>query len=153
MKSHVTIYTDGACQGNPGPGGWAAILVHKTTEKELSGAVPETTNNRMELQGVIEGLKALKRHCNVEVYSDSQYVVRGVNEWLKGWQRNNWRRADKKPVENQDLWQDLAEQLTRHDVTLHWVRGHNGHPMNERADLLAVAAVDKLVGRTRKRQD
>lgn len=153
MKSHVAIYTDGACQGNPGPGGWAAILVHKTTEKELSGAVPETTNNRMELQGVIEGLKALKRHCNVEVYSDSQYVVRGVNEWLKGWQRNNWRRADKKPVENQDLWQDLAEQLTRHDVTLHWVRGHNGHPMNERADLLAVAAVDKLVGRTRKRQD
>jgi len=153
MKSHVTIYTDGACQGNPGPGGWAAILVHKTTEKELSGAVAETTNNRMELQGVIEGLKALKRHCDVEVYSDSQYVVRGVNEWLKGWQRNNWRRADKKPVENQDLWQDLAEQLTRHDVTLHWVRGHNGHPMNERADLLAVAAVDKLVGRTRKRQE
>lgn len=148
MTNRVAIYTDGACSGNPGPGGWAAILVYKTTEKELSGSTPETTNNRMELQGVIEGLKALTRHCNVDVYSDSQYVVRGATEWLAGWQRNNWRRADKKPVENQDLWQDLAEQLSRHKVNMHWVRGHDGHEYNERADTLAVEAVDKLVGRT-----
>lgn len=147
MKTRVSLYTDGACSGNPGPGGWAAILVHKTTEKELSGAATETTNNRMELQGVIEGLTALKRHCVVDVYSDSQYVVRGATEWLKSWQRNQWRKADKKPVENKDLWEKIALQLARHDVTLHWVRGHNGHPMNERADTLAVATLCQLTGK------
>ena len=133
----VTIYTDGACSGNPGPGGWGAILVHGETRKELSGGDSETTNNRMELQAAIEALNALKRPCRVELYTDSVYVRDGITKWIKGWQRNGWRTAAKKPVKNAELWQALQAALEPHDVNWHWVKGHAGHPENERADELA----------------
>ena len=135
--SDVTIYTDGACSGNPGPGGWGAILVHGETRKELSGGEPETTNNRMELQAAIEALNALKRPCKVELYTDSVYVRDGITKWIKGWQRNGWRTAAKKPVKNAELWQALQAALQPHDIDWHWVKGHAGHPENERADELA----------------
>lgn len=140
MVKHVQIYTDGACSGNPGPGGWAAILVYGATEKELSGYEPDTTNNRMELMGAISGLEALKGHCSVDVYTDSTYVQKGITEWVKGWKARGWRTADKKPVKNEDLWRRLDEIAARHTVRWHWVRGHDGHEYNERADRLAVAA-------------
>jgi len=133
----VTIYTDGACSGNPGPGGWGAILVHGETRKELSGGEPETTNNRMELQAAIEALNALKRPCKVALYTDSVYVRDGITKWIKGWQRNGWRTAAKKPVKNAELWQALQAALKPHDIDWHWVKGHAGHPENERADELA----------------
>ena len=133
----VTIYTDGACSGNPGPGGWGAILVHGETRKELSGGEPETTNNRMELQAAIEALNALKRPCKVALYTDSVYVRDGITKWIKGWQRNGWRTAAKKPVKNAELWQALQAALQPHDIDWHWVKGHAGHPENERADELA----------------
>lgn len=133
----VTIYTDGACSGNPGPGGWGAILVHGETRKELSGGETETTNNRMELQAAIEALNALKRPCKVAVYTDSVYVRDGITKWIKGWQRNGWRTAAKKPVKNTELWQALQAALQPHDIDWHWVKGHAGHPENERADELA----------------
>ncbi len=133
----VTIYTDGACSGNPGPGGWGAILLHGETCKELSGGESETTNNRMELQAAIEALKALKRPCKVALYTDSVYVRDGITKWIKGWQRNGWRTAAKKPVKNAELWQALQAALQPHDIDWHWVKGHAGHPENERADELA----------------
>ncbi len=135
--TRVDIFTDGACSGNPGPGGWGAILRHGETEKELSGGEALTTNNRMELLAAIEGLSALKRPCAVHLHSDSQYLRDGITKWIHGWKRNGWRTADKKPVKNAELWQRLDEQRNRHEVTFHWVKGHAGHPENERADELA----------------
>jgi len=135
--NRVTIYTDGACSGNPGPGGWGAILRFGEHEKELKGGEAETTNNRMELQAAIEALNALTRPCAVDLYTDSTYVRSGIKEWLAGWKRKNWRTSQNKPVKNADLWQALDAARERHDVTWHWVKGHAGHPENERADELA----------------
>ncbi|MCB1591976.1 MAG: ribonuclease HI [Alphaproteobacteria bacterium] len=139
----VDVFTDGACSGNPGPGGWAAILRYNGHEKELSGGEKETTNNRMEMQAVIEGLRALKRRSRVRLHTDSQYVKQGVEDWLEGWKAKGWKTASRKPVKNQDLWQEIDLLLVRHDVSFHWVRGHDGHPENERADALARASVPR----------
>ena len=136
---HVEIYTDGACSGNPGPGGWGTIMRWNGHEKELSGGEVETTNNRMELMAVIKGLEALSRRCRVELYTDSQYVQKGVTEWMAGWKKKGW--PDR--IKNQDLWQELDVLLAKHDVKMHWVRGHDGHSENERADALARAAVPR----------
>ena len=133
----VDIFTDGACSGNPGPGGWGAILRHGDTEKELSGGAAETTNNRMELTAAIEALEALKRPCTVRIYTDSVYVKDGITKWIAGWKRNGWKTAAKKPVKNVDLWQRLDVALGAHDIAWNWVKGHAGHPENERADELA----------------
>jgi ribonuclease HI len=138
---HIEVFTDGACQGNPGPGGWGAILRYRGHEKEISGYVPETTNNRMELQAAIEALKLIKRSLPVDLYTDSEYLRKGMTEWLAGWKRNNWRTAAKQPVKNQDLWEQLDALATEHKITWHWVRGHNDHPENERADKLATGAI------------
>lgn len=137
MSDAVTIYTDGACKGNPGPGGWGALLSHGSTEKELFGGEPATTNNRMELTAVIRALEALHRRCRIDLYTDSRYVQQGISEWIHGWRRNGWRTADRKPVKNVDLWQQLAAQVERHDVAWHWVKGHADNPGNKRADALA----------------
>jgi ribonuclease HI len=142
----VEIFTDGACRGNPGPGGWGAILRAGRHEKELFGAEPETTNNRMELMAAIRGLEALKRSCDVTIVTDSQYVKNGITQWLANWKRRGWRTADRKPVKNVDLWQRLEEAEARHAVHWRWVRGHTGHPENERADALANRAIDELLG-------
>ena len=140
----VELYSDGACSGNPGPGGYGTILVYKETEKEFSGGDAATTNNRMELTGAIVGLEALKCPCEVTVYSDSKYLVDAINQkWVYSWQKNGWKRADKKPALNVDLWQKLLPLLEKHNVTFVWVKGHNGHPYNERCDRLAVAERDK----------
>jgi ribonuclease HI len=133
----VEIFSDGACRGNPGPGGWGALLRFNGTEKELYGGEPATTNNRMELTAVIRALAALKRPSRVKVYTDSQYVQKGISEWIASWKRRGWRTADKKAVKNADLWRELDELAARHHVEWHWVRGHAGHPENERADELA----------------
>jgi ribonuclease HI len=133
----VTIFTDGACSGNPGPGGWGVILRFGDVEKEMSGGEAMTTNNRMELLAAISALEALKRPCSVDLYTDSQYVRSGISSWIHNWKRNGWRTADKKPVKNIDLWQRLDAALHAHDVRWHWVKGHAGHPENERADQLA----------------
>ena len=133
----VIIHTDGACSGNPGPGGWGAIFDYSGTRKELYGGEANTTNNRMELTAAIEALKALTRACKVEMHVDSQYVKDGITKWITNWQRNGWKTADKKPVKNVELWQALAEAIKRHDISWHWVKGHAGHPDNERADELA----------------
>ena len=135
--SEVIIYTDGACSGNPGPGGWGAILVSGSNRKEMSGGEAETTNNRMELRAAIEALNALKRPCKVALYTDSVYVRDGITKWIHGWQRNGWKSAAKKPVKNAELWQELLKSRERHDVDWHWVKGDAGHPENERADELA----------------
>lgn len=136
----VTLYTDGACSGNPGPGGYGAILVYGSKEKELSGGEPLTTNNRMELLAAIVGLEALKEACAVRLVSDSKYLVDAVQKgWLDQWQANGWKKADRKPVLNPDLWQRLLVQLNRHSVTFEWIKGHAGHPFNERCDALATA--------------
>ena len=137
----VSIYTDGACSGNPGPGGWGAILRWANHEKELSGGDPHTTNNRMELMGAISALEALKRPCTIDLHTDSQYLRQGITQWIHGWKRNGWRTADKNPVKNVDLWQRLEAAITRHEVRWHWVRGHAGHDLNERADQLARGAI------------
>ena len=137
----VEIFTDGACSGNPGPGGWGAILQFKHEEKELSGGAQETTNNRMELQAAIEGLRALKRPMRVATHTDSTYVKDGITKWIVNWKRNGWKTAARKPVKNVDLWQALDDVLSGHDVEWYWVKGHAGHPGNERADALARAAV------------
>ena len=134
----IEIFTDGACSGNPGPGGWGALLRHKETEKELSGGEAETTNNRMELTAVIEALRALKTACDITLYTDSRYVMDGVTKWLPNWKKNNWKTANKKsPVKNIDLWQTLDELLGKHQIQWIWVKGHAGHPENERVDTLA----------------
>ena len=140
---HVIIYTDGACSGNPGPGGWGALLIWQGREKILSGSHPETTNNRMELQAVIDALKALKKPCHVTVYTDSKYVLNGATEWLQGWIKKGWKTASKKPVENKEYWQELSTQLARHDVKFVWVKGHAGDALNERVDAIAVKACQK----------
>ncbi len=140
----VELYTDGACSGNPGPGGWGVILKYKGAEREMSGGEAETTNNRMEITAVIEGLRALKEPCSVDVYSDSKYVVDAVNlGWVFKWQANGWMRNKKEKALNPELWRELLSLLEIHDVTFHWVRGHNGHPENERCDALAVAEVNR----------
>jgi ribonuclease HI len=139
--AEVEIFTDGACRGNPGPGGWAAILRYRGVEKELSGYEADTTNNRMEMTAAIAGLEALKRPCRVRLYSDSQYLRDGITKWIHGWKQRGWRTADKQPVKNVDLWQRLDAAAARHLVTWEWVRGHAGHPENERADALARAAI------------
>ena len=142
--SDVTIYTDGACRGNPGPGGWGALLVAGERERELWGGEAATTNNRMELTAAIRGLEALKRRCSVAIYTDSQYVRNGIREWLAQWKARGWKTADRKPVKNQDLWQRLDELAAAHEVEWHWVKGHAGHPGNERADALANRGIDQL---------
>ena len=141
---NVEIFTDGACRGNPGPGGWGALLRTGPKERELSGGEPLTTNNRMELTAAIKGLEALKRPCRVQLYTDSNYVRDGITKWIHGWRRNGWRTADKKPVKNAELWQELLDACTPHRVEWHWVKGHSGHPENDRVDALACAEADKL---------
>jgi len=143
----VEIYTDGACKGNPGPGGWGAVLRGSSgKERLLSGGEPHTTNNRMELLAAIEALNALKRPCRVELTTDSNYVRDGIMKWIHGWRRNGWKTADRKPVKNADLWQALLDASERHRIEWHWVKGHAGHPENERADVLACAAAEAMRG-------
>ena len=137
MAETVTIHTDGACSGNPGPGGWGAVLQYGETVKELKGGEPLTTNNRMELTAAIEALNALKRPCSVALHTDSQYVKNGLNSWIHGWKKNGWKTADKKPVKNVELWQALDDAVRRHTIDWHWVKGHDGDFWNERADELA----------------
>ena len=143
-KPHVVAYTDGACSGNPGPGGWGAILTHGGHEKELSGGEAHTTNNRMELMAAIAALDALKRPSKVELHTDSKYVHDGISQWIRGWKRNGWKTADKKPVKNDDLWKRLDAARSRHDVKWHWVKGHAGHELNERADGLANRGIEEM---------
>lgn len=143
----VDIYTDGACRGNPGPGGWAALLSFGGREKELAGAEAQTTNNRMELTAVIRALEALKRPVRARVYTDSEYVRRGITEWVLAWKSRGWITAARKPVKNQDLWQRLDALAAGHEIEWHWVRGHSGVPGNERVDRLANAAIDAMAGR------
>ena len=142
----VTIYTDGACRGNPGPGGWGALLIYGGHEKELYGGEAMTTNNRMELLAAIAALRAMKKSCRIQLYTDSTYVRNGIREWLDKWKANNWKTAAKKAVKNQDLWQALDDESRRHDIHWHWVKGHAGDPGNERADQLANRAIDELGG-------
>jgi len=136
-EDRVTIYTDGACSGNPGPGGWGAILKFGDRVKELSGGEPVTTNNRMELSAAIAALEALKKPCTVDLHTDSQYLRNGIMSWIHGWKRNGWRTASREPVKNVELWQRLDQALAQHKIVWHWVKGHAGHPDNERADELA----------------
>lgn len=145
---NVELYSDGACSGNPGPGGWGAILRFNNTEKELSGGEKQTTNNRMELMGVISGLESLKETCRVSVFTDSQYIANAfLKNWLTSWQKNGWKTAAKKPVKNRELWERLVVQADRHELSWHWIKGHAGHPENERCDKLAVTERDKFAGR------
>ncbi len=139
----ISIFTDGACSGNPGPGGWGAILRYKGVEKEMSGGEAETTNNRMELMAAISALEAIKRPSEVEIYTDSSYVRDGITKWVFGWQKRGWKTADKKPVKNVELWQRLLEATRPHKIEWHWVKGHAGHPENERCDELARLAVPR----------
>ena len=143
MSNKVEIFTDGACRGNPGPGGWGALLRYGDNEKELYGAERDTTNNRMELMAAIAALKSLKRPCDVILTTDSQYVRKGITEWIENWKKKGWKTANKKPVKNADLWQMLDEQASIHTVNWQWVKGHSGHPENERADQLANRAIDE----------
>ena len=142
--TEVEIHTDGACRGNPGPGGWGAVLATGSHTRELWGGEPHTTNNRMELTAAIEALAALKRGCRVQLYTDSQYVRNGITEWLPQWKKRGWKTADRKPVKNADLWLRLEQEIMRHEVHWHWVKGHAGHPGNEQADALANRGVDEL---------
>ena len=141
---HVQLYTDGACSGNPGPGGWACLLVYKDIQKELSGGAKETTNNQMELCAVIQGLSLLKEKCVVDLYTDSKYVLEGATLWLEGWIQKGWKKADKKPVLNVEYWQQLLPLLQKHEINWHWVKGHAGHPQNERVDELACIQRDNF---------
>ncbi len=145
QMSIVTIYTDGACRGNPGPGGWGALLIFYETEKEIFGGVAETTNNRMELCACIEALDQLSRRCRVRVFTDSTYVKNGIQSWLSNWKRNNWKTAAKKPVKNRDLWEKLDQLSAKHDIEWRWVKGHAGDPGNERADQLANRGIDEII--------
>lgn len=146
MPKTIELFTDGACRGNPGPGGWGALLRYGEVEKELNGAEADTTNNRMELMAAIRGLEALKSPCHVVLTTDSQYVKNGLTQWLPNWKKKNWQTASKKPVKNRDLWERLDAQAQRHDVEWHWVKGHSGHVENERVDQLANQAIDDMQG-------
>ena len=148
MTDIVEIHTDGACSGNPGPGGWGAILRWDGREKELSGAEKLTTNNRMELMAAISALESLKRSCRVEIWTDSQYVKNGITQWIHGWKKNGWRTADKKPVKNEELWKRLEAAVAAHEVTWKWIKGHAGHEFNERADELARMAIKTMSARS-----
>lgn len=145
MTGKVVLYTDGACKGNPGPGGWGAVLHYRNARKLLHGGEADTTNNRMELMAAIRGLKALKRSCEVELYTDSQYVRKGITEWMDRWKQNGWKTAARKPVKNEDLWRQLDEEVARHSVNWHWVKGHAGNPGNELADELANKGVEEWI--------
>lgn len=145
MIETIEIYVDGACRGNPGPGGWGILLRYKGTEKELSGGELVSTNNRMELMAAIQALNALTRPCHVVLYTDSQYVKNGITKWIQDWRKNNWQSANKKPVKNQELWQQLEIAASRHQIDWRWVRGHSDHPENDRVDELARNAIDKLL--------
>ena len=145
MKKKIEIYTDGACRGNPGPGGWGVLLRYQQHEKHLKGAEALTTNNRMELTAAIRGLSALKDSCIIDLTTDSQYVKHGIEQWLANWKKNNWRNANKKPVKNQDLWMALDELVNKHQITWHWVKGHSGHEENELVDALANQAIDEFL--------
>lgn len=147
MSDVVEIFTDGACRGNPGPGGWGAVLRYKGAEKELFGGEDATTNNRMELTAVIRALEALKRPSRVRLYTDSQYVQKGISEWIHAWKRKGWKTADRKDVRNADLWRELDALAARHEIEWHWVRGHAGHAENERADALANKGIDQRLSR------
>lgn len=144
----VDVYTDGACRGNPGPGGWGVLLVAGRHRRELKGAEPETTNNRMELTAAIRALAAIRRPCRVRLYTDSQYVRNGITEWMSQWKARGWKTADRKPVRNTDLWMELEREAARHEVEWHWVRGHAGHAGNEAADALANQAIDEMLAGT-----
>ncbi len=146
MAEKVHIYSDGACRGNPGPGGWGTLLKYNGTEKELYGAEADTTNNRMELMGAIKGLESLTKSSEVLLTTDSQYVMKGITEWIDGWKSRNWKTAAKKPVKNQDLWQRLDEACQSHQIEWQWVKGHSGHDENERVDQLANKAIDEYLG-------
>ena len=143
-KETVEIFTDGACSGNPGPGGWGALLRYKGKEKELHGGEAETTNNRMEMMAAIRALEALKRESWVEITTDSNYLRDGITKWIHGWKKNGWRTAAKKPVKNKDLWERLDRALGKHEISWHWIKGHSGHPENERADALARQGIDEV---------
>lgn len=145
MKN-VEIFTDGACKGNPGPGGWGVLLRMGPHEKELSGSAPDTTNNRMELTAAIRGLGALIEPCRVDLYTDSRYLIDGITKWVDGWKRRGWVNASKKPVRNAELWHELIEACARHQIAWHWVRGHSGHPENDRVDKLASDAAESIAG-------
>jgi ribonuclease HI len=140
----VTLYSDGACEGNPGPGGWAAIVTYKQHEREICGGAPATTNNRMELQAAVEGLRALREPCEVEFFTDSQYVRTGISEWLKDWKARGWKTKDKKAVKNEELWKQLDAESAKHEITWKWLRGHSGDAMNERCDDLARSEILKI---------
>ena len=146
MPDKIHIYSDGACRGNPGPGGWGVLLKYNGSEKELYGAETDTTNNRMELMGAIMGLEALTRPCEVILTTDSKYVMQGITEWLDGWKQRNWKTAAKKPVENQDLWMRLDKACQSHKIKWEWVKGHSGHDENEQVDQLANRAIDEMLG-------
>jgi ribonuclease HI len=143
----VAAFTDGACRGNPGPGGWGVVLRFGSRDKELCGGDPQTTNNRMEITAAIRALESLRERCRVQVFTDSVYLKNGITEWLPNWRRRGWRTADRKPVKNQDLWEALAALTERHEVSWHWVKGHAGHPENERADALANCGLEHAQGR------
>ncbi|WP_417329683.1 ribonuclease HI [Halomonas cupida] len=149
-KPVVTIYTDGGCRGNPGPGGWGAVLQSGSHQKTLKGGEAATTNNRMELTAAIMALKALKRSCDVTLWTDSEYLRKGITEWIHGWVKRGWKTASKQPVKNADLWQQLLEQADRHQVDWRWVKGHSGHPGNEMADTLVNQAIDELLAESRQ---
>ena len=142
----MELFTDGACRGNPGAGGWGAVLRYGENEREIHGGAGQSTNNRMELTAIIMALKELKRPCRVRITTDSQYVLKGINEWLPNWKRRNWKTANRKPVLNQDLWRELDRLASGHEISWQWVRGHSGHPENERADRLANRGIDELTG-------
>jgi len=139
----VKIYTDGACRGNPGPGGWGAVLIYNDLQKEIKGFSSQTTNNIMELEAVINSLKALKKICSITITTDSNYVKMGITDWIKSWEKNNWKTANKKPVKNKAQWQTLKKLSAKHEISWKWVKGHSGHPQNERADQLANEAIDE----------
>ncbi len=145
LKPRVEIYTDGACRGNPGPGGWGVLLRYQDNEKELSGALPHTTNNQMELMAAIEALNALLRPSKVDLYTDSEYVKQGITTWIHSWKKKQWKNAAGQPVKNQELWQQLDQATLRHEIQWFWVKGHSNHPDNDRADALARDAIDRLI--------